>query len=153
MGGNFGYGYSGQRRFPSDEMNLAWTLALLGFHQRMMLRSDTMSILLLVILLLLVDCYRRRRLWVAGLFVPLQWCLVNSHQLFPLGLAVQGLFLIHLVLVRILRQNCGVAQSDRTLPIWPIRWPLGSSLFRSLAQADIVRSAHGQQPLLPFWRG
>ena len=110
-------------------MNLAWMLALLGFQQRMILRPDILSILLLVALLLLIDIYRRGRLWVVAFFVPLQWCMANSHQLFPLGLAVQGAFLLHLMALRILRGKCGVAQSDSALPIWPILLALiGSAL-------------------------
>ena len=78
-------------------LNLAWMLGLLGLQRRMILRPDIMSMLLLLILLCLIDRYRAGRTWVAALFVVVQWLLVNSHQLFPLGLAIQGALLFHLV--------------------------------------------------------
>ena len=123
-------------------MNLAWMLALLGFQQRMILRPDIMSIFLLVVLLLLIDLYRRGRLWVVTAFVAVQWCWVNSHQLFPLGLALQCAFLVHLIFVRILKGRHGIAQSDRTLPVWPVAVAILGSVFACLAGplgTDIVR--------------
>jgi hypothetical protein len=82
-------------------LNLAWLLALLGLHQRMILRPDILTILLFILLLHSVDLYRSGRYWASGLFVLIQLLMANSHQLFPLGLAVQVSFLAHLFLVRI----------------------------------------------------
>jgi hypothetical protein len=123
-------------------MSLAWMLALLGFQQRMILRPDVMSILLLVVLLLLIDMYRRGRFWVAVLFIAVQSCWVNSHQLFPLGLALQCAFLVHLILGRMLKGRWGISQSDRALPIWPIATAIVGSVLACFAGplgADIVR--------------
>jgi hypothetical protein len=122
---------AGSSRAPM--LSLAWMLALLGFQQRMILRPDVMSIFLLIILLLLIDCYRKGCLWVSAAFIAVQWCWANSHQLFPLGLAVQSAFLLHLVAVRTLKGAHGVAQSDSTLPIWPIALAIAGSTLSCLA--------------------
>ncbi len=101
-------------------LNAAWLLALLGLRQRMLLRPDILTILLFVCLLLAVDSYRRGKIWVASLFVALQWLMVNSHQLYPMGLATQGAFLIHVVAARRLGGRWWFSTADTKLPLWPL---------------------------------
>lgn len=114
-------------------LNLAWLLGLLGLHQRMILRPDILTILLLILLLHSFDLYRSGRQWVSGLFVIIQFMMVNSHQLFPLGLAMQGFFLAHLFLVRTLGGRFGICKDDAHLPVWPVCLALIGSFLACLA--------------------
>lgn len=131
---------SGSR--PQKFLALAWMLGLLGFQQRMILRPDILSILLLISLLLFIDLYRKGQTWATVLFVAVQWSMVNSHQLFPLGLAIQGAFFVHLILVRLFGGRHGIARIDSMLPIWPIILAVIGSIvacFMSPLGVDIVR--------------
>jgi hypothetical protein len=95
-------------------LNAAWLLAVIGFRQRMLLRPDILTILLAV------DSYRQGKIWVASLFVALQWLMVNSHQLYPMGLATQGALLIHVVAARRFGGRWGISAEDAKLPLWPL---------------------------------
>jgi hypothetical protein len=97
--------------------HLPWMLVVVSFHTRAAARPDILSLLFLATLLLLIDAYRGgRRL--AMLAVPaLHWLWVNGHQLFPFSFVVQGLFLAHLVLVRLPLPF--LDRADRALPLWP----------------------------------
>ncbi len=124
-------------------LNAAWVLAVLGFHQRMILRPDILTILLFVCLLQLVDIYRRGRVWVAAAFVVVQWLMVNSHQLYPLGLATQGALLIHVALARRLGGRWGISAEDGRLPIWSLAIGLTASVLVCLATPlglEIIRA-------------
>ena len=114
-------------------LNLAWLLALLGLHQRMILRPDILTMLFLVLLLHSIDLYRSGRRWAAGLFVAIQFLMANSHQLFPLGLAVQGAFLAHLLVVRVRGRRFGLCMEDSRLPVWPAAIALIGSFLACLA--------------------
>src|SRR5215471_5497669 len=77
-----------------------WILALYALQRRMVLRPDLFTMLALGGELLALRAYARGRRWAIGAvpIVHLAW--VNSHQLFPLSLVVQALFVGHLALVR-----------------------------------------------------
>ncbi|HTA19443.1 MAG TPA: hypothetical protein VK989_09130, partial [Polyangia bacterium] len=79
-----------------------WALALYALWRRMMLRPDLFSMIALGLELIALDTYSRTRNVAALLLgVPLAHLLwVNSHQLWPLSLVVQGLFVAHLLLLR-----------------------------------------------------
>ncbi len=73
-----------------------WMLGLYALQRRMVLRPDLFSMFALGLELVLLDAYargKRRAIWGVPL-VHLLWA--NSHQLFPLSLVVQGLFVAHL---------------------------------------------------------
>ncbi|MEW6440403.1 MAG: hypothetical protein AB1640_05640 [bacterium] len=112
-----------------SKLSALWLLGLLGLQRRMILRPDLMTMLLFVLLLHLVDRYRNGRTWAAGLFVLVQFLMVNSHQLFPLGLGVQGAFLAHLILVRARPGKCGLSSEDLKAPIWPVVLALAGSVL------------------------
>lgn len=101
-------------------LSLGWLLALLGLQRRMILRPDIATMLLLVCLLHSIDLYRGGKRWAACLLVGIQWLMANAHQLFPLGLATQGLFLGHLVVTRLARGRWGLTRADDETPIWPV---------------------------------
>jgi len=115
--------------FRMKMLNLAWTLGLLALQRRMILRPDILSMLLFVFLLYLIDRYRAGRTWVVILFVFVQWLLVNSHQLFPLGILIQCALLVHLVVVRALGGRYSISQHDIGVPVLPVAFSLASSLL------------------------
>jgi hypothetical protein len=124
-------------------LNAAWLLALIGLRQRMLLRPDILTILLFVCLLLAVDSYRRGKTWVASLFVVLQWLMVNSHQLYPLGLATQGALLIHIVTAKRLGGRWRISAEDGKLPLWPLVLALVLSVlvcFATPLGLEIIRT-------------
>jgi hypothetical protein len=127
---------------------LLWMLGLHALQRRMILRPDLFSMLALAALLLALDRYTRRRRWVAALPIPLVhlfW--VNSHQLFPLSLLIQGLFLLHLALARWGRG--AVDRSDAAVPIAPVAVALAASIVLCLATPiglailDVMRHTAG----------
>ena len=77
-----------------------WMLALCALWRRMMLRPDLFSMLALGLELVSLDAYSGgRRAGLVGL--PLShFVWVNSHQLWPLSLVVQGLYVVHLLALR-----------------------------------------------------
>ena len=70
-----------------------------------------------------------------------QWCMVNSHQLFPLGLGFQIVFLFHLIIVKKYGGRFGIAESDSSLPLFPALLAMGGSVlacFLSPLGTDII---------------
>ena len=124
-------------------LHLPWTLALWALQRRMILRPDLYTMLALGAMLLLLDAYRRGRRF-ALVFVPLVHLLwVNSHQLFPVSLAVQGLFVAHLWLARRAGARAlGVDPTDAAVPILPAVASFLASValcFATPLGADILR--------------
>jgi hypothetical protein len=136
------------------KLNVAWLLAVLGLRQRMILRPDVLTILLFVCLLLMVDTYRQRKIWVAAGFVVVQWLMANSHQLYPLGLAVQGALLTHVLLTTWMGDRWGISKEDGRLPLWPLAIALAASLVACLATPiglEIIQaSAHTANTLFYY---
>ena len=125
-------------------LSLVWVLSLIAFQTRMILRPDILSILLLISLLHLFDLYRDGKKWAAVFFVFVQWGMVNSHQLFPLGLGFQVVFLIHLIIVKKYCGRYGVAESDSSLPLLPASLAMGGSVlvcFSTPLGTDIINLA------------
>jgi hypothetical protein len=83
-------------------LHALWMLALYALWRRMVMRPDLFSMLALGIELVALDAYARtRRAVFVVLLVPMAHLLwVNSHQLFPLSLLVQGLFVLHVLALR-----------------------------------------------------
>lgn len=107
-----------------------WAIALLGFRERITLRPDLLTMLLLILMLHLVERYRNSKTIYALGMVALQWLMVNSHQLFPLGLAVQSLWVVHLLVVRQWGGRWGLSDQDARLPLLPTA---GTLFFSFLA--------------------
>jgi hypothetical protein len=77
-----------------------WMFGLYALQRRMVLRPDMFSMIALGAELCCLDAYARGRRW-AILGVPLAHLLwANSHQLFPVSLLVQGLFVVHVLALR-----------------------------------------------------
>lgn len=146
-------------------LNLIWLLALLGLQRRMILRPDILTILWLVSLLLFIDGYRNGKKWPAILFVLIQLLMVNSHQLFPLGLGIQGAFLAHVLISRTYGGRWGISQEDSNLAILPLflallgsifvcfLTPLGSNIFHVTSHTLGSLSNHREhvQEFAPFY--
>jgi hypothetical protein len=81
-------------------LHLPWMLGLWALERRMILRPDLFTMLALGAMLCAYDAYARGRRWAIALVPLLHLAWVNSHQLFPVSLAVQGLFVGHLLLAR-----------------------------------------------------
>lgn len=109
-------------------LSLPTMLLLLGLRERMVLRPDILTLTYFAVVLLLVDRARRTDVrWVYALpVVQLLWA--NSHQMFWLGLAIQGAFLVHLVVVRALGGRFGIADEDRAIPPRPVLYALALSV-------------------------
>jgi hypothetical protein len=125
-----------------SSLSLLWMLALLGLQRRMILRPEILTLLCLVLLLHLVEVYRRGRVWSAALFVAVQFVMVNSHQLFPLGLAVQGSLLAHLLAARFFSGRLGISKLDRELKVLPVVLALAGSVvvcFLSPLGTEIIQ--------------
>jgi len=118
-------------------LHLPWMIGVMALQRRMIPRPDLFSVVCLGLLLLLFDRYRRTGRWAWLLpipFVHLIWS--NAHQLFPLGLAVQGLMIVHIATSRCgWKLNGGplrIDQRDASLPIWPIAGSIVLSVVASL---------------------
>jgi hypothetical protein len=102
---------------------LLWLIVVMGVQRHHVARPEVWTLLGLGLLLLGLDGLRRREAR-AVLLVPLaQWLMVNGHQMWPLGFALQLSFLLHLGLVKTLggRSGAGVTidPTDRTLSPGP----------------------------------
>lgn len=144
-------------------LNLAWMVGVAALWRRMMLRPDMISLLWLVCLLIVIDGYLRRSRWWIAVVPAIQLCWVNSHQLFPLGLAVQIILVLHLGLSRWGR--FGVDPRDRRIPAWPVFAacaasvaaclcsPLGTDIVHVLTQTggSVGRHRHHIRELAYIW--
>ena len=139
-----------------------WAVVAFSLETRTALRPDLVSLGLLAGYLIVFDGYRRRR--AAVVLVPvLHWLWVNGHQFFVLSLAVQVLFLGHLLLVRWGR--LGIDREDAGLPLWPVLAalvasaaltfvsPLGVGALRVFEQTAGTLAHHRDQvdELRPVW--
>ena len=82
-------------------LHLPWMIGVMALQRRMILRPDMLSALGLGLLLVCMDRYRvtGRWWWCAPIpAIHLLWA--NAHQLFPLGLAVQVLLIVHVIVAR-----------------------------------------------------
>lgn len=115
-------GWSGIWRTRS-RFHLLVLFVLLGLQRRMTLRPDVLTIPMLLGQLWLIETVRRQRgrsWWPLGALVLLQWLLVNTHQMFTLGLAVQSAFVVHLLVVRAFGGRWGISRRDASIPILPV---------------------------------
>ena len=120
----------------AGQLNLVWALVMFGLQRRMILRPDMLTMPLFVVLLLLIEVYRtkeRSRGWAAIGMVFVQFLMANTHQLFILGIAVQVIFLAHLLAVRAAGGRFGILNADRGLPLGPMAFALAGSLVSCLA--------------------
>jgi hypothetical protein len=77
-----------------------WMLGLYALQRRMVLRPDMFTMLALGGELLALDAFARGRRWAIALVPAFHLVWVNSHQLFPLSLVVQALFVTHVLALR-----------------------------------------------------
>jgi hypothetical protein len=107
-------------------LNLPWAFALFALQRRMILRPDLFTMIAFGAMLLLYDAYRKGRRGAIFLvpLVHLVW--VNSHQLFPVSLATQALFVAHVWLAR--RGRWGVDRADAAVPLAPPLIALAASV-------------------------
>lgn len=111
-------GWAGSWR-DAVQQPLLWLLVVAGVQRHLVSRPEVLTLLGLGVILVGLDQYQRGRRWGLAAVVLAQWAMVNSHQMWPLGLAVQASFLIHLGLVRGFGGRFGIDGQDRTLPFAP----------------------------------
>jgi hypothetical protein len=108
-----------------------WMFGLYALQRRMVLRPDLFSMFALGIELVCLDAYARGRKW-ALVGVPLAHLLwANSHQLFPVSLVVQGLFVVHVVALR--RPRFRIESDPPPPAIGPAVLALAASIALSFA--------------------
>lgn len=109
---------------------LLWIGAAVGLQRHVVQRPEAGTILLLGLLLLALDHWRttgQRRGLVAAVVV--QWMMVNTHQLFPLGLVVQFGVLAQLVAVRYGGVRLGLDPTDQQRPVAPMALAFAASVL------------------------
>jgi hypothetical protein len=132
-----------------------WMFGLYALQRRMVMRPDLFSMIALGAELVCMDAYLRNRKWaLAG--VPLaHWFWANSHQLFPVSLLVQGLFVAHVVALR--RWPRARLDSDPPAPaVWPAVLALAVSIALSFATPlgfEIVHAPARTAQSLALFRG
>jgi hypothetical protein len=132
-------------------LHALWMLGLCALQRRMIFRPDLFSMLALGAELLLLDAYlrggtreggppRSARWAVAG--VPLvHWLWVLSHQLFPVSLLVQGLFVAHVFALR--RWQRLRDEGEAPPPLGPPLLALGASVALCFATPLGAAILHG----------
>lgn len=107
---------------------LVTMILLLGLRERMVLRPDLLTMLYFVVTLILADGYRSGRWWTPLAFPLVTFLWVNSHQMFWVGLVLQGSLIVHRAAVGWAEGRWGVEKIDRPVPWWPLLVGLGLSL-------------------------
>jgi hypothetical protein len=108
-----------------------WMFGLYALQRRMVMRPDMFSMIALGVELVCMDAYTRGRKW-AILGVPLAhlfWA--NSHQLWPVSIVVQGLFVVHVLALR--RPRFRLESDPPAPPIWPAVLAVAASVALSFA--------------------
>jgi hypothetical protein len=110
-------------------VHVFWMLGLYALWRRMMVRPDLFSMLALGIELCALDAYARGRRWAIALVPCAHLLWVNSHQLYPLSLLVQGFFVAHVLALR----TRYFARPAPPPPLAPVLLALGASIALTFA--------------------
>ncbi len=134
--------------------HLLWMIALFALQRRMVLRPDLFTMLAFGAELLALDAFSRGRdrALLAVPLIHLGW--VNSHQLFPVSLLVQGLFLIDLLRRRDRRRATLAALALVAALALTFATPLGWRIVLTpMRTAQTMAVYRGQvAELRPIWR-
>ncbi len=96
-------------------------LVCIGVQRHMLVRPEVVTLLGLGVILLLLDRYRAGRRSALGGVVAAQWIMAVCHQLWVLGIAIQILFVVHLLLARTSWiERYGFDPDDREVPLGPV---------------------------------
>ena len=110
-------------------LHVFWMVGLYALWRRMMVRPDLFSMLALGVELVALDAYARGRRWALAL-VPLAHLLwVNSHQLYPLSLVLQGAFAVHVLALR----TRFFRRDEAPPPLVPVLLALAASIALTFA--------------------
>lgn len=103
----------------ATEQPLLWLLVVAAVQRHHVPRPEVMSLIGLGLMLIFLDQWRRgSRTALLGV-IGSQWVMVNSHQLWPLGIVVQASFVIHLAWTRQFGGRWGFDATDREVPLLP----------------------------------
>jgi hypothetical protein len=144
-------------------------LVCLGVQRHLLVRPEVVTLFGLGVILLLFDRYRAgsraapygpaggpagfRPRFALGGVVAVQWVMAQCHQLWVLGIAVQVLFLAHLVASRSTRPSwIRFEMEDRDVPIGPaVAALVGSIAVLAISPLGIGVYAAPLAPLLTLW--
>lgn len=98
-----------------------WLIAALGVQRHLVARPEVVTVLGMGLLLVCWERWRAQRGRGPLLaMVLIQWVMVNNHQMWVLGLALQVGFALHLLVTRLLAGRGWVDDTDASLPIAPV---------------------------------
>jgi len=128
-------------------------LVCIGVQRHLLVRPEVVTLLGLGVLLLLLDRYRAGSRWALGGAVAVQWIMAICHQLWVLGIAIQALFLVHLLLARSTwTARFGIDPDDREVPIGPaVAMLVGSIAILAITPLGIGIYTAPLAPLLTLW--
>lgn len=109
-------GWVGVRQ-PVEQPLLTW-LVVMGVQRHHVARPEVFTVAGLGLLLWSLDRVRLGDRRFIALGIGTTWMMVNGHQMWTLGLALQLSFLVHLGLVRVVRWRW-VSEADRAVPFAP----------------------------------
>ncbi len=110
---------------------LLWAVGLYALQRRMSLRPELFTMLALAAMLHALDGFARGRRWAIAAVPLIHYAWLRSHQMFPVSLLVQALFVAHLALARGRRWR--VDDTDAAVPLWPAALTLAASTALCLA--------------------
>ncbi|MEQ1569951.1 MAG: hypothetical protein ABMA64_30235 [Myxococcota bacterium] len=106
-----------------------WLFAVLGVQRHLVPRPEAFTVLGLGALLLGWEVWRTTRSrWALAAMVVTQWLMVNTLQMFVVGVALQLGLVLLLGVTRALRGRGWVDDADAALPLGPLVATVGASL-------------------------
>lgn len=108
-----------------------WVFVVVGVQRHIVARPEVFTILGMGLILVAWSRWRRDPTLRGPLvaMVATQWLMVNTHQMWILGLALQVTFLVHLLLTRAVAGRGWFDDRDAALPLAPIAATLVASLL------------------------
>lgn len=113
----------------AQRTSFVWLLGVLGVQRHLVARPEVFTLLGLAVLLLAFEAWRdtRRPGPLVAMVVTL-WVMVNTHQMYVIGLVLVAGFLVHVAATRALRGRGWVDESDADLPLLPLGLTLAAGL-------------------------
>jgi hypothetical protein len=135
------------------EQPLLVLLVCVGIQRHLLVRPEVCTLLGLGVMLVFLDGYRSgSRAALVGVAAT-QWLMAQTHQLWVLGVAVQGLFVVHLLASRSRwATRLGLSDADRGVPVGPaVAAVAGSVALLAVSPLGIGTFLAPLAPLLTLW--
>ncbi|MEN0062417.1 MAG: hypothetical protein AAGA48_09705 [Myxococcota bacterium] len=110
--------------------SFVWFLAVLGVQRHLVPRPEVFTVLGLGLLLVAFERWRARPETRAPLIamVLTLWFMVNTHQMYLIGVVLIAGFAVHIAVTRALRGRGWLDESDADLPLTPLLATFGASV-------------------------